>query len=524
MDDDQAVRTTVVWCPDWPVVATRPEPDQPVAVVHANRVVAVSAAARADGVARGQRRRDAQSRCPDLIVADRDRSREAQAFEPVLAAIEDVTPLVEIVRPGLCSFPTRGPSRYHGGDAAVMDRLEQVVSAVLGPGATVQTGTADGAFAASLAARHPRRAHRLVEPGASAAFLAELPVALLDAPELTDVFERLGLRTLGQLARLPRADVVARFGPEGLVAHRLACGLDRHPPDARAIPAAVSVTTELDPPVDRVDRAAFAAKSLADDLYDRLDGVGLTCSVLLVVVETEHGERLERRWRHEGSLSPGAVADRVRWQLDGWLSGSAAARPSGGVSRLSLVPESVAPASGRQLGFWGGGSAEAERASRALARVRALLGPDAVMVPEWRGGRDPLSRIAQVPVDAVDLDAPRPAAQTDWVTEPWPGRLPAPSPATVYAEPRRAELVDVLDRPVTVSGRGVASAAPHRLVVGGGAPVEVVAWAGPWPLDERWWDPATHRRQARMQVVTLDGTARLLVLEAGRWSVAGVYD
>ena len=52
----------------------------------------------------------------------------------------------------------------------------------------------------------------------------------------------------------------------------------------------------------------------------------------------------------------------------------------------------------------------------------------------------------------------------------------------------------------------------------------VVAWAGPWPVDERWWDPPAHRRRARAQVVTADGTARLLALEGGRWWVEATYD
>jgi protein ImuB len=52
----------------------------------------------------------------------------------------------------------------------------------------------------------------------------------------------------------------------------------------------------------------------------------------------------------------------------------------------------------------------------------------------------------------------------------------------------------------------------------------VASWAGPWPCDERWWDPETHRRRARLQVTTADGTAYLLVVEAGRWSVEATYD
>ena len=52
----------------------------------------------------------------------------------------------------------------------------------------------------------------------------------------------------------------------------------------------------------------------------------------------------------------------------------------------------------------------------------------------------------------------------------------------------------------------------------------VHAWAGPWPCDENWWDAERHRRRARVQVVLVDGTAHLLTLEAGRWSVEATYD
>ena len=527
-----AVRTTVVWCPDWPVVAAGVRPDEPGAVLHANRVVSASPAARAEGVRRGQRRREAQSRCPELAVHELDPARDARAFEPVVAAVEVFTPLIEITRPGMCAFATRGPSRYHGGDAALVALVEAGVAAVLGDRGEVRVGTADGPFAASIAARRRHRADRLVEPGGSPAFLAPLPVALLDRPELVDVLERLGLHTLGRFAGLPAADVVARFGPDGAAAHRLAAGLDERPPDVRPVPPSFEVGTELDPPVERVDQAAFVAKALADELHERLEGMGLACSLLAIRAATEHGEVLERRWRHEGALSAGAIADRVRWQLDGWLSGSVSSRPTGGLDRLVLVPEEVRAASGRQLGFWGGQSAEGERAARALARVQAMLGPEAVRVPEWRGGRDPAGQVVLVPAGAVDLEAPRPATDPAWVEAPWPGQLPSPSPATVLAgSSRPAQVVDAEGRPVGVNGRGLVSAPPRRVATGrvdrhDGEPVwhDVVAWAGPWPVEERWWDVEAHRRRARFQVVTADGTARLLVLEGGRWSVEAIYD
>src|SRR4051794_41400170 len=109
-------RTLVVWCADWPVVAAGVAPDEPAVVLHANRVVACSAAARAEGVRRGLRRREAQGRCPAVAVLELDQAGDARAFEPVVAAVEAFAPGVEIIRPGMCALGTRGPSRYFGGD------------------------------------------------------------------------------------------------------------------------------------------------------------------------------------------------------------------------------------------------------------------------------------------------------------------------------------------------------------------------------------------------------------------------
>ena len=191
---------------------------------------------------------------------------------------------------------------------------------------------------------------------------------------------------------------------------------------------------ELDPPAETVAPAAFLARGLAEELHDRLWARGSACTRVVIGAETEHGERLERVWRAEGSLTAGAIADRLRWQLDGWLQGSARHRPTAGISRLWLTPDEVVPAGGRQLGFWGSDAATVDRASRAVARVQGLLGVGSVSVPEWRGSRDPATQVALVPAEAVDLTAERPGAGRDRVEGPWPGALP--DPVTGLGPPR----------------------------------------------------------------------------------------
>jgi protein ImuB len=523
----------VVWCLDWPVVAHGIDAATPAAVLHANRVVACTPAARDAGIRRGQRRREAQGRCPELELLEPDPAREARAFEPVVAAVESFAPRSEITRPGSCAVPTIGPSRYFGGDHELASLVRQRVVEVLGGRTECRLGIADGPFAAALAARSGPAAAtgaHVVEPGGSAAFLAPAPVRVLaserpDDDGLVDVLGRLGLRTLGAFAALSEADVVGRFGVQGSYAHRLASGLDERPPDARRPPPDFSVEEHLDPPVERIEQVAFVARDMAEQLHHGLDDRGLACTRVAIEAESEHGETYVRLWRHEGVLSAGAMADRVRWQLDGWLNATATQRPTGGLVRIALVPDEVVAARGRQLGFWGGESAADERASRALARVQTLLGADAVRVPERRGGRGALDQIALIPAAAVDLtDRSSAAPRAPDGPPPWPGRLPAPSPAVVLPEPRPAEVVDGRGDPVAVTGRGLLGAVPVALAVDGGPPRPIETWAGPWVVEERWWDTGRGRRAARLQVCTDDGVARLVTLEAGRWWVEAVYD
>ncbi|MDQ1391813.1 MAG: protein ImuB [Acidimicrobiaceae bacterium] len=514
-----AVRTLVVWCPDWPVVAAGHPATVPVAVVSANRVVACSNAAREEGVEVGLRRREAQGRCPEVIVIDQDPGRDVRAFEPVVAAVESFTPSLEMGRPGMVSFGTRGPSRYFGGDRALAAQVATAVDTVLAPlGAPrCRVGVADGPFAAEQAAS-AAAAVLVVPPGRSADFLAPFPVRVLDRPDLADLLIRLGLTTLGDLAALPPETVLARFGTDGASAHRLARGRDERPLAVRMAPPELAVAAELDPPAERVDMAMFVAKSLADKLHEVLAARGLACTRVAIEAETEHGEHIVRLWRHDGALTSRAIAERVRWQLDGWLSTGAT---TAGVTLIRLTPDEVKPDHGRQLGFWGGSAAADDRAGRAFARIQGLLGPEGVVTAVVAGGRDPAVQVQLIPWGD---HRPEATAAPSREAPPWPGHLPLPAPALVYPDRVAAGLLDRDGQPVTVTGRGVLGSTPARLTVGAAPAVAVVAWAGPWPAEERWWDQQSARRRARFQICGADGMAHVVVLEAGQWWVEATYD
>ena len=157
-----------------------------------------------------------------------------------------------------------------------------------------------------------------------------------------------------------------------------------------------------------------------------------------------------------------------------------------------------------------------DRVARAAMRVQAMLGHEAVLRPVLGGGRDVAEQVNDVPFG--EKRQPRLA-----VGAPWPGRIMGAVPGVVYPFAREADVTDDAGDAVTVTGRCVISAAPAWLAADGVPPLRITGWAGPWPLSERWWDPAAARRRARFQLLTDDGRAWLAAVQDGRWLIEGGY-
>jgi protein ImuB len=499
-------------------------------------VVACSHPARRAGIRRGMRRREAQSRCPDLVVLARDELAEARAFEPVVAAIESIAPGVEITRPGLAAIGARGPSRYFGSETAVIHVLSRQISPI---SADVLIGVADGAFAAEQAARRGV----VVPAGQGAQFLAELPIETVEAPELVDLLQRLGIRTLGAFAALPARDVLGRFGPTGAWVHRQCGGRDARPIAARPPVAEHTIDLVFDTPIDRIDTIAFSARATAERFINGLLDRGLACTCLELIAQTENGEETVRRWRQAGVLNSVDVIDRIRWQLEGWLH--SAGGPSAGVTSLRLVPVHCVPTGAHQQSLWAGAGAGDERAHRALARVQTLLGHGSVVTAARAGGRGPVERTRLVPW-GDEREQPAVTSTRTTAAQPWPGRLPAPAPTVLIEPPQVVAVLDAAGHGVTVTARGAVPMAPARLALGTSAPVAVTAWAGPWPVDDTWWtDPSTSPesgpplRRARFQLVDVQGRAYLVTYSfaiedlppsistssgVAQWTLNAIYD
>lgn len=187
------------------------------------------------------------------------------------------------------------------------------------------------------------------------------------------------------------------------------------------------------------------------------------------------------------------------------------------MARLRLAPRDTVPTGAHQQSLWGGTDAADARVHRALTRVQTLLGHGSVLTPVLDGGRDPAQRTRLVPWG----DEPQPVHSPQ---QPWPGHLPAPAPSVLLDPPRPAQVLDDAGRPVIVTDRGAVPHPPARFALGDERPVAVQAWAGPWPVDERWWSPGTARRVVRCQLVDVRGRAYLASYSAGNWQVDAVYD
>lgn len=532
-------RTIVLWCPDWPVRAARSTLDvgqrTPLALIDHGLVFACSPEARLAGVRRGLTLREAQFRCSDLTVAPYDPILDRRAFDPILDGIEALTPGVAVVRPGTCAIRARGPVRYYGGEVAAASALLDYLHSV---GLTqARVGIADGPFAAEQAARRAGPGDRpsdgnaapsipavdrilLIPTGGSAAFLAPLPVSTVVDGHLGTLLARLGVHTLGQFAALPAQDVHHRFGAAAFVAHSRASGQEREEIVPRTPTPVFERGQDFEPALDRIDQLAFALRGTADDVVRALRQQTLVCTAVSILVTTEDGVITERSWRHPRWFTAADLIDRVRWQLQG--DGRAGSGLAAGIVRVVLSPDRVDAVTNHEDGLWGTGPDE--RIHHALTRVQGLVGHTGVVTAAVGGGRLLADRQRWLPWgDDAAADSGR--------DQPWSGSLDGVVPATVYRQHRPVRLIDADGRPVTVNDRGIldgfpAAFAPSPLDRRPGDPElrPVTAWAGPWPVHDRWWDAAVARSVHRMQVVDATGDAWLLALADGGWRAEARYD
>lgn len=225
------------------------------------RVADATPEAAAHGVRPGLTLREATAFYPTATILTPDPRQEATIAEGVLVALEALSPLVEPAEPGCWYVDLHGLRRRLGPTDRVAALLLSAVPPVLRP----RLGVAPGKFMARMASRRAGPgAWRAVTAAEGATFLAPLPVAWLPLPfDVVRRLERLGLRTLGDLAALPVSAVTAQFGPTGRRAWELANGRDDDPVRPRPRPETVVEALELPVPTISREVVLLALQHLA---------------------------------------------------------------------------------------------------------------------------------------------------------------------------------------------------------------------------------------------------------------------
>ena len=316
-------------------------------------------------------------------------------------------------------------------------------------------------------------------------------------------------RRVRRAARRRRAPAVRRAGRRGPRAGEPGSTADSV---VAADPAETASTRviEFEPALDRVDQVTFAIRAAADGFIDALTeaAAGL------------HGGRRsrctpsrarvsQRSWLHPRWFTAADVVDRVRWQLQGGGSHRyrAALRHRAGADHARNG--SIRPATTSRGCGVGARRTHPPRthpgAEHARPRRRAHRGASAA------GGCSPTGR-SWCP-GAMRRPGPAPCCA---VRRRSRGRAACPGwrPATVFTSDGPLPCVAAGGEPSTSTsgacspGRPAGSPPPAN----GRRPRPIDAWAGPWPVIERWWDAERGRGLHRFQVVDADGNAWLLAL------------
>lgn len=419
------------------------------------------------------------------VPSQADAGAAAPVVDPLVSLAAEFSPRYEQHRAGLVSLDVRGLSRLLGTPTTIGAEMRREAAA---RGLRVHVAIAPTRMAALVLAT-ARPGLTVVNRADMTAVLAPVPVAVLeplqdhlipasgrvtevqqralDARAAMAAFGRWGIRTLGELAALPAADLSARLGRSGRVWQAAALGVDLGPLVPMQPDEQFESTLELEWPIDGAEPLSFVLTRLLEPLATRLERRDRAAAVLHVtlglVTREDHACRLEL---------PSPLRD-MRALRTLALLDLESHPPSAAIDRVTVTIE---PTPGRivQHALFTRPHPTPEQMSTLLARLYALMGQDRVGAPtvvdSHRPGAFTVSAFA---IDRRDAEI-APVAQAAGEVEARPvssalRRCRQPIPARVTADARHRPLRVTSDR------RGFA----------GGS---VLTCAGPWRTSGAWWE------------------------------------
>jgi protein ImuB len=467
-------------------------------------VVAVTPEAAAGGVRPGMSATEAAARMSHLVGRLEDPEAERAAAGALLDAAWATSPRVEIIEPGCLALDLVGLAPLLGDEGRIGERLRMAGQAI---GLPVHVGIGATRTLARLAAR-AGAGLLVVPPGAEEEFLAPRPLGLLDPePALGLALERWGIGTLGALAALPTAALLARLGPGAVRLQALARGTDAGPFVPHPPPEPCREAVTLDWEVPSLLALAFILDRLLARLAARLALREAGAAALRLTLRLAGGGAYEHRLGVAAPLRDGRTLGRLlRAELE-------TLRLPAPVVAVAVEAE-PAPLAPLQADLFAPPRPSPRELGEILGRLAALVGadrvgaplapdthrPDAILMTSFPGGaRGPAA-------DAGDIPAPRPAG-----SRPPPWTTGAALVRRRLTPPRPAEVECRAGRPVRVEAEGLRGA--------------VVAVAGPWRTAGEWWAETAWARE-EWDVALPDGaTCRLARdLATGAWAVDAIYD
>jgi len=330
------------------------------------RMWQVSPLARRAGVKPGMTVSQAIGLCPSLRLCEPDPVHYDEQFARLLAALSDVSPVVEAAELGRAYVGTDGLEGLYGAPEGIVKEMQLRIGNS-GVESAIRVGWGNGKFISWVAATRARPGEAvIVHPGEEGAFLASQPLAVLSLdPDTHRRLRQLGLSTLGRLAALPQEAVVSQFGAAGRRMWQLAAGEVVERVVGREAPEPIVAALAFFSPV--ADRAmlAHALDRLLERALKDPRRIGWRVQVVRVRAELEHGAS----WMIAATLKdPTADRDRIAAPL---LTRLEQAPPAGAVERLAVEFTGFAPGTA-ELQLFARDASAAARAGRRRALRTAL--------------------------------------------------------------------------------------------------------------------------------------------------------
>ena len=244
--------------------------DQPLIVYEHSTVL--DASPEALGARRITSLRKAKALYPHAVFVEANRVLYHDVAEAMLDAMESVAPFIEPVGLGAAYADVRGLEGHYEDEFALAGALVEAVRSATGLLAGV--GIGDGKFVSWVAASitSPGEAG-IVPPDREREFLQDKDASLLPfGPDAVQRLDLLALRSLGDIAALPKSAVEAQFRSIGKRLWELACGIDREPLCPRKRQVVLRERLSFDAPVVATEALVMAGRQLVGRLTRRLKG------------------------------------------------------------------------------------------------------------------------------------------------------------------------------------------------------------------------------------------------------------